>query len=361
MTTRRFGANPGIGIGHMFGEFFRWWWGQLAELVPGRWRSAEAGGGDALIIGPAAALGDRPEAVTVSVRQRGRENPVGRFGLGAAGLAGVPRPAGKPVLLRLGESDVLGKTLALPLAAERQLEQALAFEMDRETPFKPDELFWTYRIARRDRQAKQLLVRLLLLPRAKVERMLAGLEHAGLRPRWAEVAAGPDRGCRVPLGGDTRRHGRARPWLQWSAAAACALLALGAIAGPFIRQSAEFSAIERRMAGDRDGAAEAEKLRREIDRLSGNIDLIESERAKTGRPLAILAAVTQLLPDDSYLTEFVQQQRKLTLSGRSAAASRLIGALAGGNLLRNPAFSAPVTRIEATHSEVFSITAEIAP
>src|ERR1051325_1279931 len=136
-------------MGH---EFFRWWFGQLSELLPERWRGAASGGGDALLIGPAGPHCDSTEAVVVSLRRKGRETPLGRFPLAASGLSDIPRPAGKPTVLRVGDSDVLGRSLSLPLAAERQLDQVLAFEMDRETPFKPDELFWTHRIDRRDRQ-----------------------------------------------------------------------------------------------------------------------------------------------------------------------------------------------------------------
>jgi len=346
----------------MFREFFRWWFGQLTELLPEQWRGASGSSGDALVIGPAGPRCDSAEAIVVNLRRKGRETPLGRFAFAGSELADIPRPAGKPAVLQVGESDVLSKTLALPLAAERRLDQVLAFEMDRETPFKPEELFWTHRVTRRDRQSGQLFVRLLLLPRAKLERLLAALEHAGIAPRWAEVAAGPDRGCQIALAaGDKWSHGAARRWLLWPAAACCLLLALGAVVTPFARQAAALSAVESKIVAARETAAEAEKLRREIEALSGSVDLIESERAKTGRPLSVLAELTQLLPDDSYLTEFTQQQRKLTVSGRSAAASRLIGALAGGDRLRNPAFTAPVTRIEATRSEIFSIAAEIAP
>src|SRR5207237_272487 len=84
---------------------------------------------------------------------------------------------------------------------------------------------------------------------------------------------------------------------------------------------------------------EAEKLRRELDRLSATIDLVESERDKAGRPLAILATLTRILPDDTYLTEVTLQQRKVTLSGRSAAAARLIGALSADEGLRHVPFA----------------------
>jgi general secretion pathway protein L len=95
--------------------------------------------------------------------------------------------------------------------------------------------------------------------------------------------------------------------------------------------------------------------------LSGSAGFIESEREKAGRPLTILAAATRVLPDDTYLTEMELKQRKLTLSGRSAGAARLIGALAADGEFRNPGFSAPVTRLEALRAELFTINTEIAP
>ena len=74
-----------------------------------------------------------------------------------------------------------------------------------------------------------------------------------------------------------------------------------------------------------------------------------------------MAATTRILPDDTYLTEMEVRQRKVTLSGRSAGAARLIGALAADAEFRNPGFSAPVTRLEALRAELFTINAEVRP
>jgi general secretion pathway protein L len=346
----------------MFRKFFLWWFGQLAELVPGPLRGPDTAARDAVLITPAGPLSEMTDDIDVSLRRGGRETSLGRFGISESRLDRVPRATGTPAILRLDAGEVLGKTLSLPIAAERQLEQVLEFEMDRETPFNAEELFWTYRLARRDRQTGTLLVRLLLLPRARLEGLLAGLDGIGLKPSWVEIAGGPDQSSQIPLSDrQAEPHGFARRWSVWAAGAVCICLALAAVLVPFARQSTESADIERRIAANRQIATQAEKLRQEVDQLSGSIGLVESERVKAGRPVAVLAALTRLLPDDTYLTEFTQQQRKVTLSGRSAAASRLIGMLAGDELLRNPAFAAPVTRIEATRSEVFSITAEVAP
>jgi hypothetical protein len=91
---------------------------------------------------------------------------------------------------------------------------------------------------------------------------------------------------------------------------------------PFVRQQLALGSLEQQIAAGRTAAAEAKSLRQEADRLAGSADFVESERDKAGPPLVVLAAATRVLPDDTYLTEVELQKRKVTLTGRSAAAAR---------------------------------------
>jgi general secretion pathway protein L len=345
----------------MFREFFDWWCAQLADLLPQELRRSALGTGDALVITPIGPLQQRAEAVAVYQRHSGKESPLGHFALGAIGMADLPRMAGRTTVLRLGETDVLGKTVSLPLAAERELDQALAFEMDRETPFTAEELYWNHRVIEADRQNGRLSVRLWLIPKASLDPLLTDLAAVGIRPRRAEIADGPDKGTYLPLNGDGTRKHHTSHRLLWPAAACCAALAIAAIVTPFVRQELALASLNGQVTSARAAAAEADKLRQDIDRLSGNAGFIESERDKAGRPLIVLAAATRVLPDDTYLTEMELRQRKATLSGRSAGAARLIAALAADGEFRNAAFSAPVTRLEALRAELFTINAEVGP
>ena len=312
-----------------------------------------------MVISPVGTLRRGVEAVTVSVRRGGRETPLGRFGLGASGFATMPRAAGKPVVVRVSAAEVLSKTVTLPLAAERDLDSVLGFEMDRETPFTVEEVYWSRRIE--GRQGDKILVRLLLLPKAILGPLLFALSEKGLEPRRAEIADGPDSGAHVPLDGNGGRLHPSSVWLVRFAAALCILLALGAVVTPFLRQSAALAAVDREVAAGRAAAGEAAQLRRKIDRLSGGFDLVMHQRDEAGRPLEALAAATRILPDDTYLTAFILRRGKVTLSGRSAAAARLIGAIAASDEFRDPAFGAPVTHLPTLHVDAFTIVAEVAP
>jgi general secretion pathway protein L len=345
----------------MVRDFLGWWFGQLADLMPQRLRRSAPTAADATVITPIGAAGRGIEAVAVGLRKNGKETLVGQFPLSASGLAELPRPTGKPVVLRLGEADVLGKTVVLPLAAEREIDQALTFEMDRETPFTAEELYWNHRIVAADRQSGRLSLRLMLVPRVNLAPLLDLLGQIGIAPLRAEIADGPDAGFWLPLDGVGHPADRGASRLIKPAALCCAILVLAAIVTPFVRQSFAMGSLDRALAAGRKAASEADSLRREIARLSGTADLVEKAREKVGQPLAVLAAATRVLPDDTYLTEMELQQRKLTMSGRSAAAARLISAVSADSEFRNPAFAAPVTRIEALRQEIFTIITEVAP
>ncbi len=63
--------------------------------------------------------------------------------------------------LLLPESVVLQTHVTMPLAAEANLRQALAYEMDRHTPFSAEEVFFGWHNLSRDREAGQFQFRVV--------------------------------------------------------------------------------------------------------------------------------------------------------------------------------------------------------
>jgi general secretion pathway protein L len=89
--------------------------------------------------------------------------------------------------------------MTLPLAAQSELREVLTFEMDRETPFKADELYWNHRLETADRQKGRLSVRLMLIPKVNLAPLLAAFDWVGIHPSRIEIAGGPDAGSCLPL------------------------------------------------------------------------------------------------------------------------------------------------------------------
>jgi general secretion pathway protein L len=258
------------------------------------------------------------------------------------------------------DSLLLEQDVTLPLSAETELQHVLSYEMDRLTPFRADQVFWTWQTGARDMARKRLTVHLSLVPRRQAEPFLTALRHAGLTPTGVEAGSGPARRV-IPLAGD----GSARRWLGPRTVAvawgACGTLALATIALPFVQQSLALSALDARIEALKPQAAQVEELRRQIAGGAATTDVVDAARKQTGSPLQALAVLTEVLPDDTYVTTLGLRQRKLTVSGRSMAAARLIGAMAANPLIHGPTFVAPVVRDETKGDQMFSIRADLGP
>ncbi len=286
---------------------------------------------------------------------------LGRSPPGAEGVAGLramfARARPPATVLRLPPDTLLERPVTLPLAAERDLARVLGYEMDRLTPFPADEVFFSASVAARDRARGQLRARLFLVPRAAVAPLLALLREAGAPPPELEATDATGALRPIPLRTASAPSGRR---LAAALGVLCAALALTAIVVPFARQSAASAAIERRIAALRPRVDEAEALRHRIANAASRGGALAAQQARAGDVLAVLAAVTDRLPDGTFLTAFTLHQGRLTLRGQSRAAAPLIASLAADPRIRDPGFAAPVTRAAGGQADLFSITAQVA-
>lgn len=267
----------------------------------------------------------------------------------------LPLGAGRRPVVRalvLAEPTCLVRDVVMPLAAEADLAGALRYQMDSLTPFRAEEVFWTWSITARERTAGRLGLRLMLLPRAWVVPLLERLAAQGYRPAALELSLPGGGGCRVALGPD-RSHRLAR-----GGAAVCVALGIAALLAPVLRQSFAMDAAETRIEAMRPVVTEVTELRRRLTAKHGQ-DALSAARAHSGDALRILARVTGLLGDDTFLTGFSLRARRLTLEGQSGAAARLLAALATDPAIRNPVFTAPVLRGEQ-RQDLFALQAELA-
>ncbi len=213
-----------------------------------------------------------------------------------------------------------------------------------------------WRITRRDELRKRLTVQLWYVPRRVLQPLLDRLGGFGLVPDELEMVEPSGRVLRLPL--RELAGGRRRVW--WAAVpAGVALLVL--IATPFVRQSWAIDALEAEQARLQPLAARSEQLRDRFAAGATSAVVSAAETKRVGDVLQVLATVTDCLPDDTVLTEIAVRQRRLTITGTSEQAARLIADLSANTLLRNPVFTAPITRNAATGRDSFALRAEIAP
>jgi general secretion pathway protein L len=341
--------------------FLAWWGAELAGLLPAALRRLPQGTDRILI-----AL-DEPDVV-VSLASGRSHAVLGRVGLDPASaerlhsfLAEHEAARELPVYVRLPASAALSATIELPLVAETNLGEVIAFELDRHTPFRAEEVYFSHRLLERRPEAQRLVIELRLVPRPVVESALAAVAALGLRADRVEVARGPSEDADADLllaELSKGRWGRVRLANRVLALAAVALLC-AIVAVPLITTHIQAAALSREFSAARAGMATMSRLQGEIAGLRRDDDfLVQLKRQRP--PLSqVLDETTRVLPDNTWLSEFQVEGREVRLSGCTAAASALIGLLERSSMFRETHFANSVTRDVAQDCERFGITARI--
>lgn len=351
----------------MIHGFLLWWGQQLFSLLPARLFGNVSAETDAMLISPVGDVTKEPiETVALRLRQRGKIARLGNFSCDADGLrrlsSRLTQKVRSPlVFLALPQEMLLHKTLVLPTAVEFDLDRVLRYEMDVETPFAADQVYWNWVIDRRDPTKDRIEVSLALLPRRKVDGLLALFHQHGITPQGIVAPRSDGAPLVLPLvrrEKDAPRAPGLRPRIVWGL---CLLLALIAVALPFLRQSLAGREIDARINALRADAMQTQALLSRLDGSAAGGNVILVERGQFADPLQVLNDLTAALPDDTFIGDFLLKGHKLTVAGQSASATRLIGILSADALFRDPSFAAPVTRHAVGNGsvEVFSIAADV--
>lgn len=341
----------------MIQEFLQWWGTQLARLWP--WPTAATSlPRRMLVLTP----GDMKDpALILRAEHRGVARVLGRFTPDADGQQAFRRAlraAGKaPLVLRLPPGAILERNVTLPQAAERDTEAALQHDMDRLTPFRAADIVWTADIVGRDRGRGLLQLRLLLVARASVAATLAMVAAAGVTMAFIESRAADGREQRIALGAG-RHMGWRRHAIRISLLACGTLVAMLTVM-PFLHQGRMLEVVDARIAQAQPLAREASEIRQRLTEAAASGDVIAATQLEFGSTLGVWAALTEVLPDDTFLVGMTLRRRQVVLRGQSANAARLIALLAASKEIRGPAFVAPVTRAAGDGQDQFTIAATV--
>jgi Tfp pilus assembly protein PilN len=127
-------------------------------------------------------------------------------------------------------------------------------------------------------------------------------------------------------------------------AGATALLAVLALLAPGWREQRHLKRVNAEIARLEPSVKEADRVVRELERKRKVITTVDSIESAGIRPLPVLRDLTELLPNDAWLTTISLDAKGVELTGAAAAASTLIPLLENSPRLERVEFSSPVTR-----------------
>jgi general secretion pathway protein L len=350
--------------------FWRWWAGELREMLPQRLRALAGMNNE----GPVIAF-EADDLVLLEIRATGAAEAA-RTSLRALDPEGCrvalrnllarSAEAALPIRLCLAPSEVLSRRISLPLATQEDLGAVLGFEMDRITPFRAAEVYFDHRVAARDAAAGKIEVDVVAAPRAAVDSRLARLREWGGAVRSVVVRS--DLARPAPhfdlLPDEDRRSGGVSPYrnaLRALAVAALLLLAVALIL-PIWQARESVIAMMPMVAKAKVEAEATDKIARELDRLVADYNFVLARRHSAPPVLAYLEELSRVLPDNTWVQQLdikaLAKSHEVTIVGESASASKLIEVLEQAKGVQNASPRGSITRGSVPGVERFSITAE---
>jgi general secretion pathway protein L len=339
-------------------RFLKWWGGELGGLLPARLR--ETGGRRARRL----LLDVDGDAVQVDLVTGGRHERLARLELGGGGehlAAYAPasrlQATGVAVTLRLAPGQVLHRRLSLPAAAEENLRAVLGFEMDRQTPFQADQVYYDFAVV--GRTEGQLTVELAVIPRARLDALLRSVSALGVQPDVVEVR-GLDGVDLLP----PERRPRPNRWrrrLNTTLAGVLVMLLVATLAWPMWRLDRAVDALRAEVAAVQSQAMEAAALREALDAGVRQTRFLVEQKQTQPLVIELLDELSQVLPDGTWLYQFELRGRQVVIQGESTASAALIALLEASPAFEKVAFRSPVTQNPSSGRERFQIAAEVIP
>ena len=348
--------------------FWRWWTSEIAQLVPERFslRSARV---------PMVAL-EGDDVLVVDPRAGASESRISLMGLDDARRRGELRAllerAGETrarARVALGRDEALVRRITMPAATEENLGQVLAFEMDRFTPFKADDVYYDYRVLSRDGAAGQIIVQLAVARRGVVDARVEALRALGASVQG--VAVRDDAGSSgAPLDLlPSEQRGERQParerLIHRALLAAVAAFLVIALLLPIWQKRETVIELHPLLNKAKEEAEKTDAIARELERQTADYNYLAGRKHGAPPALAYIEELSRLLPDTTWVQQLdvktVGKSREVQLTGETTSASKLIELLELSSLLQNAAPRGSVTRGSQPGTERFMIAAETRP
>lgn len=347
------GPVAGINLVQSMKGFWRWWAGELELLIPARLRQRLQGRerrlrftGDAVEVDVAG----QPQSITLD---QINQDPT------LATWQSQDRQHTR-LLVTLPDAGLLHKVIQLPDATEPRLATVLGYELDRHTPFTPEQASFGYRVLGRDRAARSLEVELFVMPNEQRQRLVDALETCALVPAWiVPERLANDISLRHQLNLMPESSVVSSRKRRYAGRLALLCLVLATVAGLFYLQQLHLQRLREQVTPLQQDAQLAEQVRSEADALQRSARFVVQRRQQQPSVLMLLDELTRQVPDNTWVNRLELQGRELQVQGESSNASALISSLESSELLRDVSFTSPITINPRSRKERFSLKAEI--
>jgi general secretion pathway protein L len=338
-------------------RFWRWWSGELVELLPEHLQKAiaqrqqklyvEVDGGKFLL----------------SLGNRAAQREVLRLAPDAsdAGDEDIPRDVQQTILL-LPDDRVLARRISLPAAAEENLREVLGFEMDLHTPFEASEVYYDFTIVGRDSARRKLTVDLVYSPRDAVDALVDGASRLGIKTDIVTCRR-RDNANLQPVNLLPQEKRRAKRLdvknLNLVLTALLAVLFVAAITIPIVQKDRAIEGLETQVQAAAAEARQGAELRQDLEKMAAASQFLVQKKASDLMIVELVDQISRIVPDHTWIARLDLSGTELQIQGQSSASSSLISIIESSPWFENVRFASPVVQITGTDNERFHIVATV--
>lgn len=350
--------------------FCRWWFGELRAMAPTWVRD---------FLHPARAqlaLAMQPDQQILYSWENGAWRELARWPRSGAAVQGPPPEATsaldgreRDVLVILCRADLLCRKAEIPAALAENLREAIGFDLDRYTPYKPDQVYFDSVVCERDELRQRLTIDIGVVPRDRADRILDQVQGMGLRPVGllpelpGEATAALDflPTARRPRGNS------AGSWAYGLPLVAIGLLALATILFPIWQKRATVRALEPLVKEAQVRAEAAESLHRQLIAQQDEHNFLLAKKRAQPMAIDVLDEATRILPDDTWvhMLELKSDPKNpgknfdLQVRGETGISGKLIAVFEESRLFAQTAYKSPVTKGQPGAGDLFHVGAEV--
>ncbi len=263
------------------------------------------------------------------------------------------------VSLIIPDELFLTKKMAFPKAASSNLREVLSFEMNRKTPFTPEQTYYDYLLNENNVDSDKVHLELFLVPRDRIDSILGELNTWDIELDSIKPVSQYDNPRLNLLSAEKRPQENVKSdnALLILVTTTCLLL-VALLFAPIINQQKNLSLLESEIVKQRKTAMRLQELRQDKEKILGQMQFLKNKRANEISSLKLIDEVTQIIPDDTWLTRFVMKTGDLQLQGESSNASSLIQTLDSSAYFTKVQFRSPVTQNRSTGKDKFHLSAK---
>lgn len=343
--------------------FLRWWSGELTAMLPAGLRAWVRRGPDVLWLGAAGGNAivrrARTGATLISIPP-GLPPEIQRTEFARA-CAGID-PDDRCLLLVVPASQVLYRRLVMPAAAAADPRRVVGYELDRQTPFKPEQVYYDVRVSADPAPAGQVALDLYAAPRAEIDPLLERFNAIGAHPDAVDVQTPRGTLASIDLMPPERRPRRIdrRARANFILGLVCVLLAVLVLSQWLANRRAALAEMQDEVQAMRAKATQSEQLRAQLTGALAASKFLVKRKSETPSALAVLDDLTRRLPATAWLDVLtLDDSGGLDIKGEAAKAAALVDTLGSSRLLQEPKLQGVIQPDPATGKERFEMVARV--